>query len=89
MRGVKIVANDIEVRIFGAAQRTDADIAAAAVRALEADAFLSPEKVHVTVSKGWVTLEGEVEWQFEKEDAERVVRPSARRRSASSGPRPA
>jgi osmotically-inducible protein OsmY len=74
VRGVKAVANDIEVRISGSAQRTDADIAAAAVRALEADAFLSPDKVHVTVSKGWVTLEGEVEWQFEKEDAERVVR---------------
>lgn len=74
VRGVKAVANDIEVRISGAAQRTDADIAAAAVRALEADAFLSTDKVHVTVSKGWVTLEGEVEWQFEKEDAERVVR---------------
>lgn len=74
VRGVKAVANDIEVRLSESGQRTDADIAAAAVRALEADAFLSPEKVHVTVSKGWVTLEGEVEWQFEKEDAERVVR---------------
>lgn len=74
VRGVKAVANDIEVRLSESGQRTDADIAAAVVRALEADAFLSPEKVHVTVSKGWVTLEGEVEWQFEKEDAERVVR---------------
>jgi osmotically-inducible protein OsmY len=44
------------------------------VRALEWDAFLSPEKIDVTVSKGWVTLKGEVEWQFQKQDAERVVR---------------
>lgn len=74
VRGVKAVANDIEVRLSESGQRTDADIAAAAVRALEADAFLSTDKVHVTVSKGWVTLEGDVDWQFEKEDAERVVR---------------
>ena len=32
------------------------------------------EKLDVTVSKGWVTLKGEVEWQFQKQDAERVVR---------------
>jgi osmotically-inducible protein OsmY len=74
VRGVKAVANDIEVRLPASAERTDADIAAAAVRALEWDAFLSPEKIEVTVSKGWVTLKGEVEWQFQRQDAERVVR---------------
>jgi osmotically-inducible protein OsmY len=56
------------------AERTDADIAAAALRALEGDAFIPADKVKVTVSKGWVTLEGEVEWGFERDDAERVVR---------------
>jgi len=74
VRGVKAVANDIEVRLPISDERTDADIAAAAVRALEWDAFVPIEKVDVTVSKGWVTLRGEVEWQFQKEDAERVVR---------------
>jgi osmotically-inducible protein OsmY len=74
VKGVKAVANDVEVRLSSASERTDADIAAAAVRALEWDAFLSPEKIDVTVSKGWVTLKGEVEWQFQKQDAERVVR---------------
>jgi|SRR5689334_11527088 len=73
VRGVKAVANDIEVRLPTSAERTDADIAAVA-RALEWDAYLLPGKVKATVSKGWVTLEGEVEWQFQKEDAERVVR---------------
>jgi osmotically-inducible protein OsmY len=68
------VANDIEVRLPTAAERTDADIAAAVARALEWDAFIPIEKLDVTVSKGWVTLRGEVEWQFQKEDAERVVR---------------
>lgn len=74
VRGVKAVANDIEVRLFSSAERTDTDIAEAAVRALEWDAFVSVDKLDVTVSKGWVTLKGEVEWQFEKQDAERVVR---------------
>ena len=70
--GVKAVANDIEIKL--ATERTDADIAAAAVQALEWDAFVPSDKVHVTVSKGWVTLKGEVEWQYQKQEAERVVR---------------
>jgi osmotically-inducible protein OsmY len=55
-------------------ERTDEDIARAAIRALEWDAFIPTDRVKVTVSKGWVTLEGEVDWAFEREDAERVVR---------------
>src|SRR5882672_9175257 len=74
VRGVKAVANDIEVRLSKADERSDADIAAAAVRALEWDAFLPVGKLDVTVSKGWVTLKGDVEWQYQREDAERVVR---------------
>jgi osmotically-inducible protein OsmY len=74
VKGVKGVANEIEVRLPASSERTDADIAAAAIRALEWDAFIPTDKVKVTVSKGWVTLEGEVEWLFERDDAERVVR---------------
>jgi osmotically-inducible protein OsmY len=70
--GVKAVANDIEIKT--STERTDADIAAAAVNALEWDVFVPSDKVQVTVSKGWVTLKGDVEWQYQKEDAERVVR---------------
>jgi osmotically-inducible protein OsmY len=44
------------------------------IRALEWDAFLPADKVKVSVSKGWVTLEGEVDWRLERDDAERVVR---------------
>jgi osmotically-inducible protein OsmY len=74
VHGVKAVANDIEVRLPSASERTDADIAAAATRALEWDAFVPVEKLDVTVSKGWVTMRGEVEWQYQRQDAERVVR---------------
>jgi osmotically-inducible protein OsmY len=74
VHGVKAVANDIEVRLPTSAERTDADIAAAVVRALEWDAFVPVDRIDVTVSKGWVTLKGEVEWGFQRSDAERVAR---------------
>lgn len=74
VRGVKAVANDLEVRLPSSAERTDADIAAAAVRALEWDALVPIDKIDVTVTKGWVTLRGDVEWQYQKEGADRVVR---------------
>ena len=74
VRGVKAVANDIEVRLSTAEERNDADIAAAAVRALEWDALISADRLDVTVSKGWITLKGEVEWQYQRQDAERVIR---------------
>jgi osmotically-inducible protein OsmY len=74
VRGVVAVANDIEVRLPGSSERTDADIAAAATRALDWDALITPGTVKVTVSKGWVTLDGTVEWQFQRREAERAVR---------------
>ena len=74
VREVKAVANDIEVRLPSSSERTDADIAKAAVQALEWDAFVPSGKVKVTVDKGWVTLDGEVDWQYQKLDADRVVR---------------
>jgi len=74
VRGVKAVANDIEVRLPTGDQRTDPDIAEAAIRALHWDAFVPADRIQVTVSKGWVTLKGEVDWQFQKQDAERAIR---------------
>jgi len=74
VHGVKAVANDIEVKLPTSAERTDADIAAAVTRALEWDAYVDVDKLDVTVSKGWVTLKGVVEWGFQRADAERVAR---------------
>jgi osmotically-inducible protein OsmY len=74
VKGVKAVVNEVEVKLLASAERTDEDIAAAAVRALEWDALLPADKIKVTVSKGWITLDGEVEWQFQREEAERSVR---------------
>lgn len=74
IRGVRAVANDIEVRLPSASQRTDDEIAAAALRALEWDAMVPADQATVTVSKGWVTLEGIVEWEYQRRAAERAVR---------------
>jgi osmotically-inducible protein OsmY len=74
VHGVRAVVNDIEVRLPNASERTDPEIAAAVIRALEWDAYVPLDKIDVTVSKGWVTLKGEVEWGFQRADAERVAR---------------
>lgn len=72
--GVKAVVNDIEVRLPGSAERTDADLAKAVLDALRWDAAIPAGNLDVTVSQGWVTLKGEVEFGFEKRDAERAIR---------------
>ncbi|HEX6872309.1 MAG TPA: BON domain-containing protein, partial [Micromonosporaceae bacterium] len=74
VRGVLAVANDIEVRLPSGAERTDSEIAAAATRALEWDAFVPIEQLEVTVGQGWVRLRGEVEWEFQRRAAQRAVR---------------
>jgi osmotically-inducible protein OsmY len=70
--GVRAVANDIQIKLAG--ERTDADIARVALNALQWNAALPVDKISLTVSKGFVTLKGEVPWQYQKEEAERVVR---------------
>jgi osmotically-inducible protein OsmY len=72
--GVKAVANDIEVKIPGISQRTDADIAAAALNALKWDSTIPEDRIKVTVRSGWVTLEGQVDWWYQKQTAETIVR---------------
>ena len=72
--GVKAVANDIEVKLPTAGIRSDSDIAAAAVNALRWDVQVPDERIQVTVRDGWVTLEGDVEYWYQKQAAERDVR---------------
>ncbi|BCL13226.1 BON domain-containing protein [Micromonospora sagamiensis] len=70
---VRAVANDLTVRLPTSARRTDQEIAIAAVRALEWDAFVPVEELDVTVADGWVTLRGQVEWEYQRRAAERAV----------------
>jgi osmotically-inducible protein OsmY len=53
---------------------TDGGVATAIARALVWDAAMPVDKLDVTVSEGRVTLRGEVQWQHQKDDDERVVR---------------
>ncbi len=68
------LANDIEVSPSSADQRPDPEIARDAVAALRSRLPLSSSRVRAVVDKGWVTLEGEVEWNYQREAAERAVR---------------
>ncbi len=72
--GVKAVVNDLEVKLPLSFRRTDEDIAKAAVRALQDRITIPSDKIKLTVREGWITLEGDVEWQFEKEEAESAIR---------------
>lgn len=72
--GVVGVANDIEVRIPSADERPDPDIARDAVSALKIQLPFSSEHIKVIIKSGWVTLEGQVEWQYQKHSAESAVR---------------
>jgi osmotically-inducible protein OsmY len=72
--GVRAVANDIEVRLPAIDQRPDPDIARDAVEALKSELPISHDKIKLTVKDGWITLEGAVEWQYQKTSAESAVR---------------
>jgi len=74
VKGVKAVAEEIEVKLAFDAKRTDDEIAAAALNRLEWDVEVPNDIIRIKVEKGWVTLTGEVEWHFQQVAAERDVR---------------
>ncbi|MFI7023729.1 BON domain-containing protein [Micromonospora sp. NPDC049900] len=70
---VRAVANDLAVHTATGAERTDPQIAAAVTHALQWHAFVPVEQIDVTVSQGWVTLHGEVEWEYQRRAAQQAV----------------
>lgn len=72
--GVVAVANDIHVRLPIIHQRPDPEIARNVASALKAQLQYSWDGIQVVVKSGWVTLEGQVEWNYERERAEDAVR---------------
>jgi len=72
--GVLDVANDIQVKPAGSLGRTDTEIAQAVRRALEWDVFVPEQRIQSTVSNGIVTLEGNVDFWSQRDDADRAVR---------------
>jgi osmotically-inducible protein OsmY len=74
IRGVKAVVNNIEVRLAPSHEQTDVDLAQSVARALEMDSLVPDDMVKVSVSGGWVTLRGEVDWDYQRREAQRVFR---------------
>src|ERR1700730_13357777 len=70
--GVQGIANDMEVKLFW--QRTDPEIARDAVHELDSHISIPSDRIKVTVKNGWVTLEGTVDWEYEKNLAKSAVK---------------
>lgn len=71
--GVKAVAQEINVQLSDRGKRTDTEIAAAVINSLAWHSSIPEEKIKVKVEKGWVTLEGEVEWDFQRNYSKSAV----------------
>ena len=74
VKGVKAVVNELEVKLPSSSQRTDPEIARAAVNALQWNVLVPHDQIQVVVEHGWITLRGEVDWYYQREEAERAVR---------------
>jgi osmotically-inducible protein OsmY len=74
VKGVKAVVNDLQVRLPSASQRPDPELARAVVNGLRWNILVPDDRIQVVVEDGWVTLKGEVDWYYQKEEAERTVR---------------
>ena len=73
--GVRAIALELDVRLSPEHQRSDTDIANAAEQALKWNTLVPVDQVRVTVDQGWITLQGEVEWDYQRRSVERALRP--------------
>ncbi|URM25440.1 BON domain-containing protein [Pseudomonas frederiksbergensis] len=73
IKGVRALAEEIQVRPEKNAGTADDTIAARALNIIAWSSDVPEEDIEITVQNGWVTLEGEVDWQYQKETVERAV----------------
>jgi len=73
VRGVRAVANDLTVRLPVDRQPTDADLARTVLSALTWQAEVPADELDITVADGWVTLNGDLPWRYQREEAELAV----------------
>lgn len=73
VKDVKGIAQEITVKLLLDGIRTDAEIAGAAINALRWSSNVPDEKISVKAENGWLTLEGQLDWQFQKDAASRAV----------------
>ncbi len=74
VKGVRAVAEELKVELPGPMKRDDTEIARAAVDRLFWETSVPGDAIKVKVEQGWVTLTGEVEWHYQKDSAERMIR---------------
>ena len=77
IRGVKAIAQEIEVRPIGTNSLADDEIALRVLNAIRWNTSIPPDVVKVKVQNGWITLSGNVEWNFQRDAAARVLRDMA------------
>jgi osmotically-inducible protein OsmY len=73
--GVKAIALELDVRLSPEHRRSDTDIATAAEQALKWNTLVPVDQIRITVDKGWITLQGEVEWDYQRRSVEKAIRP--------------
>jgi osmotically-inducible protein OsmY len=71
--GVRALAVEIEIKLLGSSQRSDADIAHAVQNVLQWTTYLPKDSVKVMVESGYVTLSGDVDWEYQRKQAARAV----------------
>lgn len=73
VKGVRAVAEDIEIRLGTDGRRNDTEIAEAALNVLKWNTNVPDERIKLKVENGWVNMEGDVDWQFQKSTAENAI----------------
>ncbi|HEY0856809.1 MAG TPA: BON domain-containing protein [Albitalea sp.] len=73
--GVKAIALELDVKLAPGHQRSDTEIAANAEQALKWSTLVPPEAVRITVDHGWITLQGELDWEYQRRSVEKAIRP--------------
>ena len=74
VKGVLGIANDIEVHLPSSHQKTDPELARAAIEAISIELPSSHDRFKVIAKDGWLTLEGDAEWQYQRNQAESATR---------------
>ncbi|MFJ2536029.1 BON domain-containing protein [Pseudomonas sp. NPDC087614] len=73
VKGVVAVAEELEVRVSGAHTIDDGVIASRCLDLIRWDTAISKEPIHIKVQHGWVTIEGNVEWQYQKDAVKALI----------------
>lgn len=74
VKGVKAVVEDIEIKFASTWKKTDSEIANEVINALQLDWAVPKGKVNVKVEDGWVNLEGDLPWNYQKESVKKTIK---------------